>query len=105
MAPIMKPVDIGMCSLLRRHSVRLVFALLCVLVLTRLPPVGLAEDAWSSSIKIEDAVASVAQVPSCTIDSTIDVNVASATIVFFLASRTAHPCSTPDTAEHSILRL
>ena len=90
-----------MLSLLRRHSIRLVFALLCALVLTRLPPVGLAEDAWSSSVKVEDVVACVAGIHS----GTIDVNVASATIVFFLAARTVQQYSTSDTAEHSILRL
>jgi len=90
-----------MLSLLRRHSIRLVFALLCALVLTRLPPVGLAEDAWSSSVKVEDAAACVAGIHS----GTIDVNVASATIVFLLTARIDQDRSSPDTAEHSILRL
>jgi hypothetical protein len=90
-----------MCSLLGRHSIRLVFVLLCVVVLTRLPPVGLAEDAWSSSLKVDDAVAFVGDVPG----HSIDVNVASATIVFPLAALTGRFVSTLHPAEYSILRL
>jgi len=90
-----------MFSLLRQHSIRLVFALLCAVVLTRLPPVGLAEDAWSSSVKVEDAVAFVGDVPG----HSIDVNVASATIVFPLAALTGSFSSALHPAEHSILRL
>ncbi len=90
-----------MSSTLGRHSLRLVFALVCVVVLTRLPPVGLAEDAWSSSGKIEGAVAFVSDVP---VHST-DVNVAPATIVFSLVTLTGSVSSAVPSAEHSILRL
>lgn len=92
---------IGMLLLLRRHSIRLVFASLCVVVLTRLPPVGWAEDAWSSSVKADDAIAFVAGAHG----HSIDVNVASSTIVFPLAALTGSFSSALHLPEHSILRL
>jgi len=50
----------GMCPMLLRHSARLLFALLCVLLLTRLPPAGFAEETWSSSVKVVESAATAA---------------------------------------------
>jgi hypothetical protein len=90
-----------MSSTLGRHSLRFVFALLCAVVLTRLPLVASAEDVWSSSVKIEDAIAFVADIHG----DSIDVNVASAIIVFPLAALIGSFSSALQPAEHSILRL
>ncbi len=90
-----------MSSTLGRHSLRFVFVLLCAVVLTRVPPVASVEDAWSSSVKVEDAVAFVTDIHS----DPINVNVASATIVFSLAALTGSFSSVLHPAEHSILRL
>ena len=90
-----------MSSTLGRHSLRFVFALLCAVVLTRLPPVASVEDAWSSSVKVEDSIAFVADI-HC---DSIDVNIASAAIVFSLAALTGSFSSALHPAEHSILRL
>jgi len=87
---------------LRRHSLRFVLALLCAVLVTRLPPMGFAEDAWSFSTKVEDAsVRVVAEADGCS----IDVNVPSFTIVSSLGTLTGSSTSTPPSTEHSILRL
>lgn len=90
-----------MSSTLGWHSLRFVFALLCAVVLMRLPPVASVEDAWSSSVKVEDTIAVVADI-HC---DPIDVYVASARIVLSLAALTGSFSSAVHPVEHSILRL
>jgi hypothetical protein len=51
-----------MLPILRRHPLRLAIALAAVLVLTRLPSIGFAEDAYASSVKIQESVVMPADV-------------------------------------------
>jgi hypothetical protein len=90
-----------MCSTLRRHSLRFIFALLCAVVLTRLPPVGFAEDAWSSSITVEHEIGFVVDVGHHSVDAIVGsaTIVCSLTLLIGSVSFPTHP------AEHSILRL
>ena len=53
-----------MLPMLRQHSVRLAVALLSVLVLTRLPSVGFAEEPTSLSANIQENVVLAADVVS-----------------------------------------
>ena len=51
-----------MLPILRRHSFRLAIALAAVLVMARLPSIGFAEDAFSSSVKLQESVVMPAEV-------------------------------------------
>jgi hypothetical protein len=90
-----------MCSTLRRQSLRVTFALACAIVLTRLPLVGFAEDAWSSSITVEHEIGLVANVDHHSVDGIVG----SATIVCFFTALIGSVSSPTHPAEHSILRL
>jgi hypothetical protein len=76
-------------------------ALLCAVVLTRLPPVGFAEDAWSSLVKVEHEIGFLVDVDH----HSVDVIVGSPTIVRSLRALIGSVSSLTHPAEHSILRL
>jgi hypothetical protein len=57
-----------MFPMLLRRSSRIVFALLCVLVLTRMPLVCSAEESAVTSVKIEEGVAVAADVTPRTVE-------------------------------------
>lgn len=62
--------------MLLRHSTRLLFALLCVLVLTRLPPILFAEEASSLSVKIEDVTLAIDATPCAVGVSAVPLTIA-----------------------------
>ena len=90
-----------MYSTLRRDSLRLIIVLLCAVVLTRLPPVGFAEDAWSSLTTIEHEIGFVVDVDHVSVDGIVG----SATIVCSPTALLNSVSSPTHSAEHSILRL
>ena len=89
-----------MLPMLLRHSTRLLFALLCVLLLTRLPPIGFAEEASSLSVKIEAVTLAIDATPCAVEISAVTLTIAGPLEVLPVAVDV-----NPSPAKREILRL
>ena len=90
-----------MGPMLSRHSARLLFALLCVLLLTRLPPVGFAEETLSSSVKVAESVTTAAAVAT----GAAGMGVVAIGVVLPVEAFTDSADSNSCAVKHSVLRL